>query len=209
MSADPDHRAAVASLPSLLAIGAAFFLPFVKGCGQMVSPIGFVAEGLHKPGAVLWVAPRFWVAALLAGLTLLALWRRREPGRAAERLAFAGLAASVGALGMDWWPSLAEGRAAVIWTVALSLATGVAGWLLVSAVRRRGWARWERLIAAHAVLSSPLCGIVFEARSWRSVGAGGYCYVASIAILLWLFALSTVTSLRAARLTAGAQQLVR
>jgi hypothetical protein len=191
MRGDSSRRAAVASLPSLLSIGAAFFLPFVKGCEKMISPLQFSLDDLHKPLALIWVLPRFGVAALLAALTLVFLARKRAPDRAGERLAAAGLVTSCAAFAVDWWLMFSDSiRPPLSVWLAMSAATIVAGWLLLGAWRSRSWARWERLVAAHAALSSPLCGIVITAGSWQSVGAGGYAYVTSIVILLVLFVLS-------------------
>ncbi len=46
--------------------------------------------------------------------------------------------------------------------------SGGAAWLLAGAARASGWARWERLIAAYAALSAPLCSLVVSAarHSW-------------------------------------------
>jgi peptidoglycan/LPS O-acetylase OafA/YrhL len=188
-----SRRAAVASLPSLIGIAAAFFLPFVKGCETMISPLQFSLDSLHKPLALAWVLPRFGVAALLAGWTLYFVVRKREPDRV--RLAALALVASAAALATDWWLLLKEeGHIPFWWFAAMSVATLGSAWLIVSAWRSRSWARWERIIAAHAVLSSPLCGVVITAGSWKAVGAGGYVYVTSIVILLALFALSQLVS---------------
>jgi hypothetical protein len=185
---DSSRRAAVASLPSLFAIAAAFFLPFVKGCDAMISPLQFSLESVHKPIALAWVLPRFFVAALLAGWTLVLAWKRCAPHPRAERWAVVGLALSAAAFGVDWWVIFAEAHHGPwLGILAMSAATLASAGLLVGAWRRRGWARWERLIAAHATLSSPLCGVVVTAGSWKSVGAGGYAYVTSIFILLVLF----------------------
>jgi peptidoglycan/LPS O-acetylase OafA/YrhL len=191
MRPDSSRRAAVAQLPSLLAISAAFFLPFVKGCGdEMISPLQFSLEGRDNPLLQAWLLPRFSVAALLALLTLVAIWKRREPDRWSQRLAWVGLVTSSAALAVDWYPLLRGDHALTVPLAALSAITLVSACLLISAARRRSWARWVRLIAAHAALSSPLCGFVITAGSWRSVGAGGYAYTTSIALLLFLFVLS-------------------
>jgi hypothetical protein len=193
MRTDSSRRAAVASLPSLLAMGVAFFLPFVRGCQTMVSPIGFSMESAHRPLLLLWVVPRFAVAALLAVLTWILVARKRAPDRASERIAWAGLTASVGALGADWWMTYKDAfthPVAVVPLAALCAVTLLSGWLLVAARRHTSWARWERLIAAHAALSMPLCGFVVAAGAWSAVGIGGYAYTTSIAILTLLFVLS-------------------
>jgi len=191
---DASRRAAVASLPSLIGIAGAFFLPFVKGCETMISPLQFSFESLHKPLALLWVLPRFGVAALLAVLTIIFVVKKRAPDRVSEKLAAVGLAASAAALATDWWLLVKDGHIPLLWLAAMIVATVAGAYLLVSAWRSRSWARWERLIAAHAGLSSPLCGLVVTAGSWQSVGAGGYVYVTSIVILLALFALAQLVS---------------
>jgi peptidoglycan/LPS O-acetylase OafA/YrhL len=190
MRPDSSRRAAVASLPSLLAISAAFFLPFVKGCNAMVSPLQFSLEGLDNPLVQAWLLPRFAVAALLAVLTLISIAKKREPGRACERLAWAALATSAAALAVDWYLLFKGDHALTVPLAVLSAITLGSVLLLLGAARHRSWARWVRLIAAHAALSSPLCGFVVTAGSWRSVGAGGYAYTTSIAILLFLYVLS-------------------
>jgi len=119
--------------------------------------------------------------------------RRREPDRKSEWLAWAGLTASAAALGADWWMILREGGGrhpiAWSWILGIGAATVAATGLLLGAWRHRSWARWEHFIAAHAALSSPLCGVVLTAGSWSAVGIGGYAYVIAIVFLAGIFVL--------------------
>ena len=193
-------RASTASLPSLFAIGAAFFLPFVKGCDSMVSPIGMVAEGHGGSLLIAWIVPRFAVAALLAVLTLVALWRGREPGRGAAILAGVGVLSLVPASILDGYDLVRKASRLDLFGVgfaAIVFGLGALGlWWAVGACRRDGWARWERFIAAYAALAAPFVWFVVEAfaKSWREVGLGGYAYATSITILLTLRMLSIRSS---------------
>jgi hypothetical protein len=189
-------RFARASLPSLIAISAAFFLPFVRGCQTMESGMSMVrAEGLRLLPA-LWIVPRFAVAALLFALTVSALGRGRAPGRVSSILAGLGLLTMLPAAYFDGDEVLRRlchldrfhlGLAATVFGLgALALVWAVAAW------RRQGWERWERLVAAYAALASPFICFVAKAffDSWRDVGVGGYAYATGIVTLLTLRALS-------------------
>jgi hypothetical protein len=189
-------RASRASLPSLMAISAAFFLPFIKGCDKMVSGVGLVSEGSSRAFAVAWILPRFGVAALLFALTSWALWRARPPGRASVIAAVVGLLAMLPASVIDGYDLLRRSvgitpRTLTAGVVIFGLG-GLGLWWAGTALRRREWLRWERLIAAYAALAAPFAWLAADAFAfgWRDVGVGGYAYLAAIVTLLTLSAAS-------------------
>jgi hypothetical protein len=187
--ADRNRSAAVASIPSLFAIAAAFFLPFVRGCDAMVVPLGFVRESLHRPLVEARVVPPFAVAALLALLTVVAMLRRRAPDRVSERIAFAGVGVSAVAMLVGWYFLVTEASRIHVVDV-FHVAIGALGLRLYwTAFHREGWTRWERLVAAHAAFAAPLCELVVTAR-FADVGLGGWCYTVGVTILLFLFAVA-------------------
>lgn len=184
-----SRRAAVASLPSLAAISAAFFLPFVRGCETMVSPASFVAESWGKWAATVWVVPRFAVAALLGALTLVAILRRRAPGRRSEVAAFLALVPSLCAYAINVW-LLSEHRGTAV--VAIAGVGGAA--LAAAAIRGSSWVRWERLIAAHAMLSAPLLIVVGDALrdpgGTANVGGGAWLYATALCLQMAFYVAS-------------------
>src|SRR5207247_1892458 len=95
-----SQRAASAAVPPLTLIALSFFLPFLRVCDHMETPLHYVRSGTALGG--MWVAPRFVVAGLLAVLIGLALWRGRTPGRAAARLAALGVALVGVSMVLEW-----------------------------------------------------------------------------------------------------------
>ena len=186
-------RASSAALPSLTLCAVSFFLPFVRVCGRMETPLHFVATG--TPLAAAWIAPRFLVAGLLAVLAALALGRRRVPGARSTAVAFVGLATLALSMVLEWrllGEALAHGEVPWPWLGWLSLASALAVVGTASALRHRGWDRFIRVIGVYVALASPTCVLVLDALDSgarldvSAVALGGYGFTIALLVLLAL-----------------------
>ena len=183
----PSKRGATLASGPLGLIAIAFVMPFADQCGtgHMDHPY----EAVGDPFIASWALAPFLVAGVLAAITWAALVDRRPPAKWGQRVALLGLV--LDAIGHVTWAvtyvtskSLnRQDHAHLIW-MALTAPVGVG--FAISALRKRDWDRWLRIIAAHTALSAHIC---FFAVSAKGIGSGGYLYMASIAalalIVLW------------------------
>ncbi len=190
MDHDARARAAsAASLPPLGLLAATFFLPFLRSCDTMKSPL----EYCDKAAAAVWIVPPFAAAALLAVVTGAALLRRRAPARGSFAAAWAALGGCLVTAVMYAWALSEPGRPWLTWdrlvTLVWSVApVAVAVPILVFARRCDGWQRWTRTLAAFGALAAGhavwVVGECVSGHPARNVGVGGWLYLAAdLAIL--------------------------
>ena len=173
-------RAAALSMPPLALIAVAFFLPTVEACSEMISPAGFVGD---EPLAGFWVVPPYLVGAVFLLLTGFILFRRREPSGLQEGVAIAGLVAGFSSLLIQMGSHIYEGLGdtyAIAGLAWMFLAGTVASMALVSALKQRGWHRWDGLLASYAALATSLLPLYVSALAERDLLFGGFIYTASV-----------------------------
>jgi peptidoglycan/LPS O-acetylase OafA/YrhL len=177
------RRAATASSVPRIAIALAFFLPAMRVCDAVQSPLEACTDGW----AVAWIAPPFAMALLLGLFTWVAHARRRPPppllvAPVALGLLLYAVAIPLVALAGDSDPQLDV--VVVAWGAAM-LACVVRG------LRRRGWARWAWLGHAHVVMGAALAalfaGVAIGEPDSAHVGAYAYllAYAGLLGVLLW------------------------
>jgi len=148
---DSSARAlATRTSPLLWLLGLCLFLPCVKSCGSAISPVGLAAEG---PVLLPLMTP-FLLAQPLAIVTIVALLRRRAPGRKLSLLATLLVALTLSSplllVDIDYcdrgWPLLLVDAALALAALAL----------LVRARRATAWPRHALTLSAFGLASLPL-----------------------------------------------------
>jgi hypothetical protein len=172
------------SLPALSTLAAVFVLPTYRDC---------TGEPLHTPAyyaadpKFFWaVAPVFFIAVLLAALTVRAL-ARNEVDRRGRKMALAGL----GVLAVTMALPVVMLETSVGWALTAAAAITAAVALVRRGRGRPAWEIWERLLGAFGLValatfpSYVLIGDLVEG-STDSFGPGAWVYLASLGGLLVL-----------------------
>lgn len=196
------RRATIASLPTLIAVIAVFFLPTLPSCEQMESPLSYGASGV---GFALAAWPVFVaaVALVVGGVVSLA---RGQPTRGA-RIAMAPFVAAsalstivVDAILVYEDTSAASTRAGFVAVIGPCLIAGsAAAW---TAVRLGGWRGWVALILtwfAFALVSLPsvlIAPAMVNARD--GVGPGAWVWCCALIALVPAMAVAAVAPTPAA-----------
>lgn len=179
----------------MIIMASVFVLPTYRSCSDspLHSPAHFAADDLASAA---WIAPSFFVAGLLALLTLRAL-RRKEVDLTSRRLGLVAIGALASCSAVTntllLWPL--EGTELLAVPVMATFFGGAA--LLMRRARGKpGWRIWEHLLGAFALVVAVSGPAVFLAQellfgSGTFVGPGAFLYVGAVVALL----LVTLTSL--------------
>ncbi len=173
----------------LAVIAASFFLPTLKTCNRIESPVEVAADGL------VWVVPWYLAALVLAIVTGVAVAKVRapeKPGRIAGLVGViaCGLVAVAGFVTIGVQIPEEPDEPAIWFSFALlTVSLGVGCRSLWRMRTRRGWTGWTRLLLAYWAFTLPLVGLfgleVFEgsAASIDGLGIGAYLVTLSVATL--------------------------
>jgi hypothetical protein len=197
-ASEQRHRRASAwSIPPLLLIVLAFFLPTVKVCTAVESPMALVGDGL------VWVATPYATAAVLIVVTALALRRASPPGRVGVYVASVAIGGcglvGVGLLVIVLLDADAD-LASTIWCGGTTLALGLGGAFAARARQVGHWSRWLLLIATYTCWAAPigllLVLIMLEPNADRMAVPGAHAYLLALAALALITAHAIVSSPR-------------
>ncbi|MEM6996134.1 MAG: hypothetical protein AAF721_36845 [Myxococcota bacterium] len=182
-----SRRTAAGSVPPFVLIAAAFFLPTLRVCNSVQSPLEFTLDGL------VWLVPPYLAAAVFAVVTVEALCRARTPSRAGwiaagVAVGMCGLVALAGAVGIiaDFGGTPKRQLESALVLAGL-IAVIVAGGASARFARRHtGWPAWVRLIAAYWFLALPIVAILGlsleDATPGRpTLGPGAYAFTLGLA----------------------------
>ena len=191
-STGPAPRAVAALVPTLAVIASAFVIPFFEHKGE--GPRTAVYSSSESLWSSPWSVGPFLAAGILAVVGMVALVRQKAPEqRLAEATALALVTSYLTcALALWNWFHEMEGEDAISdprvdrYTQLAMIAMVVATMFVLRSRRRMSWARWGHLIAAYAVLTTPLCYLV---GSSDHIGRGGWVFmggmVALVPLALW------------------------
>lgn len=174
----------------LLVIAASFFLPTVRTCTVIESPLEVAADGL------VWVVPWYLGALLLASISAVAAVKLRPPSRAGWVIGttaviacalvdVAGLLVGLATFLESHDDRLLLGLALVV--LVASLVLGVSS--LRGARARAGWPAWTRLLLGYWAFVLPLLVLIgLEALDGsrpgpHDLGPGAYTVAAATALL--------------------------
>lgn len=173
----------------LAVIAASFFLPTLKTCNTIESPMEVAADGM------VWVVPWYLAALILAVVTGIAVLRGRAPGRASWISGFVSVVASglVAFAGFAMFTAQIpdKGEDGLVWfAIALLIVSLVVGiHSLVRARTQDGWPAWTRMLLAYWAFVLPLVGLfvleVFDGStaSIDGLGIGAHLVVLSVVTL--------------------------
>jgi hypothetical protein len=183
---DRSRKRAAFRVPPFLFIAVAFFLPFVRSCGTVETPIGRLQPSPDVLSSGIWVLPPFLAAAGLAVLLTVALLRPAWRDQAALAGVF-GLVAWVISVPLLCVQMMVSGPSRddlviSLWSLAATLPA--AGGAYLSAIRP-GWRRFDWLTVTYVLLAigSP---VTFLLGAGEKLLYGGWIYVFSLGALLIL-----------------------
>lgn len=182
------RRAAGRTVPPLVLVVCAFFLPTLRVCNAVESPADFTADGL------VWIVPWYLSAFIVAAVTVVALIKLRPPARpgwiaagisvgSCACVALAGLVAAAA--------TLADGDDTIIAATVLAglvVCLGASVQIVRRARAHHGWRAWTRLLLLQWVLLLPLVAllVLFAADGGGSgpkLGIGAYVVFAGVTAL--------------------------
>ena len=193
MSTPDDSRARRASglsITPLTAIVAAFFLPTIRSCGVMRTPVTYIVE---QPRSVPWLVSPY-VAALVLALATSALFaRNRTPSRTSYRFAWAafGLTFLSTTMALMTWLSDDRVNIRIVAGVITMVCVGLVA--VQRAIRFEGWSRWIRMLFAFAAMTAGNTVWVMVALAmgdgvWDAIGIGGHLFLWSVVAIALLAA---------------------
>jgi hypothetical protein len=197
------RRTAAYSAVPLAVMALAFVLPTVQACHD--DPTQSALDVALEDGArkAPWVAPPYLAALVLAVVTIVALRRRRSPGKAWAYLSAGLLATGVAtSLTVPWQMAVeaTEAQASVVLPIlAMVGAAGLCAVWIVRALRKGGWARWSGLLGAHALLAAPLGILLGMLAGGDELRVGAYVYVGALSALVTIRVAGRVLSWQADR----------
>lgn len=186
----------------LAVIAGSFFVPTLKTCSTMQSPLEVAADGL------VWVVPWYLAALVLAVATTVAMFRRRVPSRAdwvfgVVSVAVCGLVALVGFLGAAYELPSSPDDVGLWFAVSVTLVPLAVGTRsLIRARAHHGWSAWTRLLLGYTSFVLPLSGLfvlhVYEDGHAGDLGPGAYAVVIGTLVLGAILLLGREASERSA-----------
>ncbi len=182
------RRTSGRTVPPLVLVVCAFFLPTLRVCNVVETPADFVADGL------VWIVPWYLSAFVVAAVTVVALIKLRAPARpgwivagigvgCCACVALAGVVAAAAAL-----PDGRDTLVAMLVLAGLLICLGASVQIVRRARAHHGWKAWTRLLLLQWVLLLPLVALLIlfaldGGDSKPTLGIGAYVVFAAVAAL--------------------------
>lgn len=165
----------------LAVIAGSFFVPTLKTCSTIQTPLEVTVDGLA------WVVPWYLAALVLAIATAAAVFRRRVPSRAGwvfgvVSVIACGLVALAGFVGAAYELPSSPDDFALWFAVSVTVVPlGLGTRSLLRARAHCGWSAWTRLLLGYTSFVLPLTGLfalhVYDDGHARDLGPGAYAVI--------------------------------